>query len=186
MASRRVVSSRFRRPLPAWILSRGVGPELKPMLCTWDSIVPKERAAIQATVDRGLLISRLRDLERRPEERPELVQGQVAAAAAVWGLRRLRGRRLRPGRWLRRLLSCGRAAVRPCCRAAGQPCGREAVHPTAEARHSLQQNAATIRAGTVSLVANPQFSIQGSVIGAQFCLRRKSVLRFRPPSIVGF
>ena len=46
------------------------------------------------------------------------------------------------------VLSCGRAAVRPCCRAAvphccraaGQPCGREAVHPTAEARHSLQQN----------------------------------------------
>jgi hypothetical protein len=48
------------------------------------------------------------------------------------------------------------------------------------------RDAATIRAGTVSLVANPQFSIQRSVIGAQFCLRRKSVLRFRPPSIVGF
>ncbi len=45
---------------------------------------PKERAAIQATVDGGLLISRLRDLERRPE--PDLVQGQVAAAS-VWGLR---------------------------------------------------------------------------------------------------
>jgi len=41
---------------------------------------------------------------------------------------------VRPGR------PCCRAAVPHCCRAAGQPCGREAVHPTAEARHSLQQN----------------------------------------------
>jgi hypothetical protein len=50
--------------------------------------------------DRGLLISRLLDLERCPEERPDLVQGQFAAAA-VWGLHRRRGRRLRPGRRLR-------------------------------------------------------------------------------------
>jgi hypothetical protein len=76
---------------------------LHPEIRHWRAVLPapKERAAIQATVDRGLLISRLRDLERRPEERPELVQGQFAAAA-VWGLRRRRGRRLRPGRWLRR------------------------------------------------------------------------------------
>jgi hypothetical protein len=49
---------------------------------------PKERVAIQATIDRGLLVSLLLYLEHRPE-RPVLVQaplqGQVAAAA-VWGL----------------------------------------------------------------------------------------------------
>ena len=37
---------------------------------------PINSAAIQVSTDRGLLISRLRDLQRRPKERPDLVQGR--------------------------------------------------------------------------------------------------------------
>jgi hypothetical protein len=71
------------------------------------------------------------------------------------------------------------------------PCGLHGlVRPTVVFARGTEfkifgsRDAATIRAGTVSLLANPQFSIQRSVVGAQFCLRRKSVLRFRPPSIL--
>jgi hypothetical protein len=72
------------------------------------------------------------------------------------------------------------------------PCGLHGlVRPTVVFARGTEfkifgsRDAATIRAGTVSLLANPQFSIQRSVVSAQFCLRRKRVLRFRTPSIVG-
>jgi hypothetical protein len=51
----------------------------------WRAVLPasKEHAATQATVDRGLLISRIQDLELRPEERPDLGRGMIKKEISI-------------------------------------------------------------------------------------------------------
>ena len=137
MASRRVVSSRFRRPLPAWILSRGVRPGLKPMLCTWEKCAPFVRVMLELIL---LAVPAEHDNQYVSvlfmEEGVRTVKEDVLRLAA--GIHLLDGS-FSAGRAAVRqgsraaVLPCVRAAVRPCGRAAGQPCGRAVVRPGSRA-----------------------------------------------------